>query len=161
MPTPRLTQHFQLANCLPNLRNLQTQQPEEEKKIESFWEVVLWTWLSGTLQRECNQAVPQDTNHFSFSIQNIFPKRRCCVFRKLDGCVSKSRRELEELNQENGGALSFLFFMQRPLAIVSSDVYFEGKIGYFTNHHALRFFLKPTLTRKRERRKKNPKAEKQ
>ena len=114
MPTPRLTQHFQLANCLPNLRNLQTQQPEEEKKIESFWEVVLWTWLSGTLQRECNQAVPQDTNHFSFSIQNIFPKRRCCVFRKLDGCVSKSRRELEELNQENGGALSFLFLCNDP-----------------------------------------------
>ena len=44
--------------------------------------------------------------------------------------------------------------MQRPLAIVSSDVYFEGKIGYFTNHHALRFFSKPTLTPKRERRKK-------
>ena len=46
------------------------------------------------------------------------------------------------------------FFMQRPLAIVFSDVYFEGKIGYFTNHHALRFFSKPTLTPKRERRKK-------
>ena len=50
--------------------------------------------------------------------------------------------------------------MQRPLAIVFSEVYFEGKIGYFTNHHALRFFSKPTLTPKRERRKKNPKAEK-